>query len=265
MKGDNFDIFWSIAFSFSSFFTVLITVMIFVYFSNKKMLKQQVKNKDLQLKMQKEVLDAVITTQEQERSRIARDLHDDIGSKLNAISMNIHLLKRSQLDNSDREEISDNTLKACKAIIESSRQIAHNLIPPALENIGIHPAIEEICRDISKNGVVDVYYKNSVGQIFFQPFTTEQQIHLFRIIQELINNSVRHGKAKKIHLEFDGSNHHPQMIYSDDGIGFPDKKEGSKGIGLKNIFFRAEMINASASFDTLSESGILFILKFRTA
>ena len=266
MKGGNLDIFWSIAFSFSAFFTILATVVIFVHVSNKKMLKQQVRNKDLQLKMQKEVLDAVITTQEQERSRIARDLHDDIGSKLNAVSMNIHLLKRQQLDPSDREEISDNTLKACKAIIESSRQIAYNLIPPALENIGLHPAIEDICKDISIRGSsVDVHYKNPVGQVFFQQLTIEQQIHLFRIIQELMNNSIRHGEAKKIQLEFNNSHQYSQMIYTDNGIGFSGKKGERTGIGLKNIFFRAEMINASAFFDTPLEKGIKFILKFKSA
>jgi signal transduction histidine kinase len=263
MHISELNIFWSIAFSFLAFFTVLITVVIFVYFSNKKILKQKMKNKDLELQMQKKILNAVITTQEQERSRIARDLHDDIGSKLNAVLMNIHFLKQQNLENSDRDEISDNTLKACRAIIENSRKIAHNLIPPELENIGVHPAIEAISRDFSRSGVVNVCYANPVGQHFFDMFTSEQQIHLFRIIQELINNSIRHGQAKEISIKFEETNTLKQMHYKDNGVGVPPRKiKESKGIGLKNIFFRAEMINASASFDPSVKNGMNFSLKF---
>ncbi|MBC9812995.1 hypothetical protein H9Y05_11000 [Crocinitomicaceae bacterium CZZ-1] len=113
---DNIDIIKSVAFTFLTFFIVLVTLVVFIYLSRKKMLAQRLKTKELELQMQKDVVNIIINTQEQERSRIARDLHDDISSKLNAVSMSIHLLKRDSLSSSDRTEISDNTLSACQLI-----------------------------------------------------------------------------------------------------------------------------------------------------
>ncbi|EPB65870.1 hydrolase, TatD family, partial [Ancylostoma ceylanicum] len=183
----------------------------------KKILAHKLKTKEIELQMQKEVLNTVIETQEEERRRISRDLHDDISSKLNAVSMNLHLLKRSNLSEANREELADNMLEACDLVMKSARQIAHNLTPSTLENIGLHSSIQELCKEMS-SGPVRIQYENPKGQSYFDFLNLEQHIHLFRIIQELINNSIRHGKAMEITLSLMSGQQH-KMIYTDNGSG----------------------------------------------
>ncbi len=260
---DNIDLIKSVAFTFLTFFIVLVTLVVFVYLSRKKMLAQRLKTKELELQIQKDVVNIIINTQEQERSRIARDLHDDISSKLNAVSMSIHLLKRDTLSNSDRAEISDNTLSACQLIAESSRRIAHNLMPPTLENVGLHLAIEELCKNFSTAESIAICYSNPMEQELFQHLSMEHQIHLYRIIQELINNSIRHAKASEIKLWFEYTDQMATFIYTDNGPGITNYQlTNNGGIGLRNIYSRADMIQAVPHFHTNEVKGFKFTLKF---
>ena len=139
---ENIDFVLSIVFTLLAFFVLLVTIVVLMYFSRKKLLAQQLKNKDLQIQNQQEVLNATIDAQEQERGRIARDLHDDIGSKLNVITMNVRLLELDDLEKTERKEIAKDTLQACQLLIESTRQISHNLVPPVLDKIGLHMALD---------------------------------------------------------------------------------------------------------------------------
>lgn len=259
----NIDIILSALFTFLTFFVILVTFVIFLYFSRKKILSQQLKNKDLQLQKQKEVTNAIINTQEQERTRIARDLHDDISSKLNVMSMNIHLLGLDDLDKNERKEISGDAIQACTLLIESTRQISHNLVPPILDKIGLHMALEEICSDFTSSGATAINYSNPSQQDLFQELTPEKQTHLFRIIQELINNSIRHGKATEVQVTFSDLSNQKMLVYTDNGKGITaNEMEASKGIGLRNILSRAEIIQSEAHFDTNHTQGFKFILKF---
>lgn len=255
------EIIWTVTFIFLAFFIILVTVFIFAYLSRKKILAHKLKTKEIELQMQKEVLNTVIETQEEERRRISRDLHDDISSKLNAVSMNLHLLKRSNLSEANREELADNMLEACDLVMKSARQIAHNLTPSTLENIGLHSSIQELCKEMS-SGPVRIQYENPKGQSYFDFLNLEQHIHLFRIIQELINNSIRHGKAMEITLSLMSGQQH-KMIYTDNGSGIlPENVKKNKGMGIKNILSRCDIIQAHPYFDTQTENGFRFILNF---
>ena len=252
---ENIDFVLSIVFTLLAFFALLVTIVIFMYFSRKKLIKQEIE-------MQQEVLNAVINTQEQERSRISRDLHDDVSSKLTAISMHVYLLGQEGYSQKEREEMSESIFNSCQQLIESTRRISHDLIPPVLENMGLHLAIEELCHGFSKSGVVHIYYKNECEQGFFTGMKKEQEIHLFRIIQELINNSLKHGKASEIELSFmDVEKGSRQMTYTDNGKGITQNQlSKARGIGLKNIFSRSSILQAKASIDTKYEKGFYFTL-----
>lgn len=259
----NIDIIWSALLTFGAFFIILVTFVTFVYFSRKKMLAQELKNKDLEIQKQQEVLNATINTQEQERSRIARDLHDDIGAKLNVVAMNVQLLELDDLNTTERKEIAGDTLHACKLLIESTRHISHNLVPPVLDKVGVHTAFEDICNDFSSLSSVDITYSNPMEQEQFQHLSTENQMHLFRIVQELISNSVRHGEATKIQIFFSESDDKKMMMYIDNGNGISQNQlDTSKGIGIRNILSRADIIRAKAHFDTQYSKGFKFSLIF---
>lgn len=253
---DKVDIILSIAFTLLAFFVLLVTIAIFMYLSKKKLVEQE-------MAMQQEVLNAVIQTQEQERSRISRDLHDDISSKLTAMSMHIYLLGREDVAASERSELAESIFGSCRQLIESTRRISHDLMPPTLDNMGLHLAIRELCHDFSLSGTVHMRYNNPGEQAFFEGLGKDREIHLFRIIQELVNNSLKHGKATEIDLVFSHAGKSPQMTYRDNGSGMTSQQLSQrKGIGLKNIFSRSGILQAKAHIDTHYGKGFYFTLTF---
>jgi len=260
---DNFTLFKSIAFSFLAFFIILVTIVIFVYYSRKKIIANKLRSKEKELSIQKNALNQVIQAQEKERIRIARDLHDDISSKLNAVTMSIHILKMDTITKEQRDEISTSSLEACKMIGENSRRIAHNLMPPTLESTGLDLAIKELCIDYSKASDLQILYKNPMNQQIFSTLPMDHQIHLYRIIQELFNNTFKHANASSITLTFTQNEDGMRFIFDDDGVGL--KKENMQdptGIGLSNISSRAEIIKAIPLFHKSEKSGFKFELIF---
>ncbi len=228
-------------------------LILFFYFSRKKIIKKELEKKDLEINHQKELLRSVIITQEEERKRIAQDLHDDISSKLNIVSLNSHLLKTPNLANEELLDITDNIILLTKKALENSRRIAHDLLPPVLEKFGLHAGIEELIVEVSTSKVVKIDY---VNKLVFDIHENEKHLHIFRILQELINNSLRHGKATQISILFDTLNTVDTCIYSDNGVGFNyNKKVNQKGLGMKNIESRVNFLNGNLSIASQINKG----------
>lgn len=239
----------------SAFFVLLAIVMIvFFYFSRKKITSKNNENKNLEVQHQQELVYAILTTQEDERMRIAQDLHDDISSKLNIISLNSYQLQSPNLSKTEIQEISTNIINFTQNAIESSRRIAHDLFPPVLQNFGFEAGIDELCVEVSSTKSVAIVYKNLVN---FEVVDKDKQLHLFRIVQELINNSIRHGKAKNVAILFyeaGGVNH---FKYTDDGIGFDlVNLQSNKGLGMENIECRVNYLKGKLSINSYLNQGI---------
>jgi len=239
-----------------SLFFILVSVVfvIFFYFSRKKIIQKELEKKDIILQSQKEQLHAVIVTQEEERKRIAQDLHDDISSKLNIVSLNTHLLSAPNLTESETKEITDNIINLTTKALENSRKIAHNLLPPVFEKFGLNAGIEELCEEFESSKTVKVHYKN---QIDFEENDLDRQLHVFRILQELMNNSLRHGKATEIWIFFEAIEGIATCNYEDNGIGFDNKNsENQKGLGMKNIESRISFLNGTIKIYSELNKGI---------
>lgn len=251
---EDIDIVSSVIYTLFAFFVFLVTIVIFMYFSRKKVIEKEIDK-------QKEILNAVINTQEEERTRISRDLHDEVSSKLTAISMHVYLLGEEDWNPAERTEMAESVFNACKQLIESTRQISHDLMPPTLDNMGLHFAIKELCKNFSIPDTINIMYQNELEQHFFSDLAKEKQVHLFRIIQELINNSIKHGKVSEMELVCRASNGIKKIIYTDNGTGITSQQlNNGKGIGLKNIFSRSSIIEANAYIDTKYEQGFYFSL-----
>lgn len=242
------------------FIIIAVALIIFFYFSRKKIIQKELEKIDLILKYQKEQLHAIIFTQEEERKRIAQDLHDDISSKLNIVSLNTHLLSTSNLSEVEKNEITENIISLTAKALENSRKIAHNLLPPVLEKFGLNAGIEELCEEFEASKSVKVHYNNSID---FDENDIDRQLHVFRILQELMNNSLRHGKATEIWISFENKNNVPTGFYKDNGIGFDtDDKENHKGLGMKNIDSRISFLNGTMDVNSKLGEGIAAIFTF---
>ncbi|WP_306351123.1 sensor histidine kinase [Flavobacterium sp. '19STA2R22 D10 B1'] len=241
-------------------FLMGIILMVFFYFSKRKIVQKEMEKKDAEVQFHKDLLQSTIMTQEEERKRIAHDLHDDISSKLNIISLNCHILSMKDLKETEAKTTIENILELSGKAIESSRQIAHNLFPPVLERFGLDAGIEELCNEFSSSGHVKVNYNNNANM---ERLDSKMNLHVFRILQELMNNSLRHGKATIIDVSFDENQGKIRCSYKDNGIGFDTSSiEFSRGLGMKNIESRIDYMDAKIGVTSSINNGVKISMEF---
>ncbi|EIA10509.1 sensor histidine kinase [Flavobacterium frigoris] len=242
------------------FIVVAIVLVVFFYYSRKKIIQKEVEKRSLVIQHQREQLRAVIITQEDERKRIAQDLHDDISSKLNIVSLNSYLLNTPNLLDNEISEITKNIIDLVGKALENTRRIAHDLLPPVFDQFGLDAGVEELCLEFICSKAVQVNYKNEVE---FDKADNDRHLHVFRILQELMNNSLRHGKAKNISVLFENINGGVNCRYSDDGVGFDvNSKENKNGLGMKNIESRVDLLNGMITFESELNKGIQVVFNF---
>lgn len=237
-----------------------VALLLFFFFSRKKIVEKELEKKELELEHQKEMIHATILTQEKERKRIAQDLHDDISSKLNVILLNSNFLIDGELTADEYLKVNQSIIQVTERTLTSARKIAHDLLPPILEKFGLASAIEELIDhfNTSKRVVIDLDVLYPIDY-----FHKDHELHVFRIIQELINNSIRHGKAKNIHLSLVVERDELKLNYKDNGIGFSaDTVEEKKGLGMKNIESRVEILNGEILIKSAVNEGIEVSINF---
>jgi signal transduction histidine kinase len=239
---------------------VLVAIVVFVYKSRKKIFDKELEKKDLEIKFQKDILLATILTQEKERERIAQDLHDEISSKLNVVSLTLYSLKSASKSTEEKMAGIDDIIKLNNNAIENSRKIAHNLLPPVLEKFGLGAAIDELVLDFGNTKSVAISYS---GNADFSTLHADAQLNIFRIVQELLNNSIKHGKAGNIELGFSQNGRETICRYSDDGLGFDvDGLQQNKGLGMRNIESRISFLNGHYQIKSEKNKGIQFNFSF---
>lgn len=250
----------TVIFSCVSFLLMGLVLVLFFYFSRKKIIQKELEKRDLEIHHQKEQLHAIIIAQEEERKRIAQDLHDDISSKLNIVSLNSHLLGSSNLTSEETSEITENIISLTAKALENSRKIAHNLLPPVFEKFGLNAGVEELCHEFESSKAVKVQYENKID---FDQKDIDLHLHVFRILQELMNNSLRHGKATEIGIVFEKNQGAQTCKYTDNGIGFDAQNMGNqKGLGMKNIDSRVSFLKGTIEMNSEINKGISVIFTF---
>ena len=249
-----------IIYTFIAFLLMAFVLILFFYFSRIKIVKNEIEKRFLESKHQKSLLHSVLRTQEDERKRIAQDLHDDISSKLNIVSLNSHLLLTPNLSQKEITEITTNIINLTKKALDNSRRIAHDLLPPVLEQFGLDAGVKELCLEFNSSKSVSVKYENYIQ---FNANDNQRHLHVFRILQELMNNSLRHGKATSISILFENKEDTNYCKYSDNGIGFDTTTlENKKGLGMKNIESRVSFLNGSIYMNSQINKGTEIIFNF---
>ncbi|WP_158962182.1 tetratricopeptide repeat-containing sensor histidine kinase [Myroides fluvii] len=222
--------------------TTLITLN--YYRNNKRRLlqneiihQQKIKEKSTEAKLA--VKNAVLESEEQERQRIAQDLHDSMGGMLANIRMSI-----SQENTQNSSELLQ---KIDKSIVEM-RRISRNLMPETLKNLGLEIALNELCESMSQKQF----------HIQFEAFDLSEnipfkiQLSLYRIVQESISNVIKYAQAGNVIVQISQSQNTINLTIEDDGIGF-DTAKVDYGLGIKNIKNRTALINGTV--EILSEKG----------
>jgi len=192
---------------------------------------------------EKKVLNAIIATEEKERKRFAKDLHDGLGPLLSGIKMAVSALQQNEKDES-RLEIINNTQSLVHEAIVSIKDISNNLSPHVLSNFGLASAVSNFIEKIADKKLVKIDFKTNMK---VKRFDTNTEVVLYRIICELIHNTLKHADAEKILINLSCKNDTLDLLYDDDGKGFDYNKDSvrkSKGMGLKNLLSRLDSIHA---------------------
>lgn len=200
---------------------------------------------------QKALLVAAVEVQETERRRIASDLHDDIGSLLSATRL--YLRQLDATSPSERiDSIRNQSLSILDEMIQNTRRITHDLLPPALEKFGFQAAAEDLCERIDLSGAIKVYFSTNTED----RIGPKQEIALYRVLQELLNNTIKHAEAKTVRVEVDGNRETFNVFYQDDGKGFDLATTKSKGLGLRNIESRITLLNGTVGSQSSLGAGL---------
>tara|TARA_B100000809_G_scaffold7430_1_gene7347 strand:+ start:500 stop:1885 length:1386 start_codon:yes stop_codon:yes gene_type:complete len=206
-------------------------------------------------KLNQLLLEKTIETQEQERARISRDLHDGIGQSLIAIKLNLESLKiKYNQDENIMPEL-ETIPEILQDTIHDLRRICFNTLPQVLQDYGLVKAIKQLKINIyTDNFIINFNDKNK-----FPRLKSSLEISIFRIIQEFINNSVKHGEASEVTINLENSLNHVLLNLKDNGIGFNIKKiDFLKGNGLKNIQNRIDSFNGKIEMNSVINHGTKF-------
>lgn len=237
-----------------------VALVLFFRFARKKIIEKELEKTTLKLENQKKIFQATIETQERERKRIAQDLHDAISAKLNVVSLHVNMLLDDSLNNEEEKDALGKVLSITTNVLVSSRQIAHNLLPPILNKFGLVAALEELLNEFKATRKVQI--KSDLN--YTDGLSKNEELHLFRIVQELLNNSIKHGNATELVLKIEETTTKLKIQYSDNGKGFIVKDALNKnGLGLKNIKSRVAILNGNLIIESKKEKGAIFNINIK--
>jgi two-component system, NarL family, sensor kinase len=189
---------------------------------------------------------AVFQAQEEEKSRLSKELHDGVGPLLALIKLNASGIERGKADEKSIEEIKSLATQSIKEV----RNISHALMPTVLHKKGLKEALAEFIRQINDLGElkVDFVYDLKTELI------PQVQLNIYRIVQEAVTNSVKYAKAANLKVWLSEKNGNLHLLISDDGSGFEPEKTNN-GNGLSNIYSRVSFLNGTANVTSGSEKG----------
>ncbi len=232
-----------------------IAIVLFFFFSRRRIMKAELETANLEIDHQREILKSIIITQEEERKRIAQDLHDAISSKLNVVSLNANILFEPVMEMDEVSKIGEIIHKVTANVLENSRRIAHALLPPTLQKFGLTAALEELCEELIDTGK----FNNLNYQIDYDAefLNSNNELHIFRIVQELMNNSIKHSEADDINLTLKTDENLLSLQYQDNGKGFDlESIKKAKGLGMSGIENRVIILAGEFNLESSPGNGI---------
>jgi two-component system NarL family sensor kinase len=243
--------------AFAGLFILILFILYFYSNSKQKAklsaLEVDVKNSELEellANQESEVYASILKGQEQERERIAQDLHDRLGGTLAALKL---ALRKPQ------NHVEDEDLLIIDSAVNEVRSISHNLSTGLVYKYGLNEAVNQLFKTLgnSKGIKFSLYLHPEIGKL-----GQTLGIELYRIVQELVSNTLKHSKADEVSLQTNFSKDIFNLIYEDNGIGF-DPKELKGGIGLENVNARVERIGGELNIDAAKGRGSIFIVELK--
>ena len=240
-------------------FVFLLIILLLMY--NGYRLQQKNRNQQSLNRQQNELFNVIVATQDQERKRIAQDIHDSLGSVLSAAKLKLSSLKETQsLLSAEELEKYQSTLSLLDEASAELRNISHNIMPATLSKLGLVAALQNLIGKISSHSGMQISF---TAHEFEGRILETAEISIYRIILELLNNIVKHAAANKITIQLIKYPAYINVTVEDNGRGFNYNKamEEKKGIGLGNILSRVEYLKGTIDIDSSPGKGSTIIIE----
>lgn len=210
-----------------------------------------------QVAHQKQLTQATIEGQEKERREIGKELHDNIGQQLTTIKLFLDFAKTTADENT--LEMVNMALKGVSDVINEVRAISRSLVPYTLKDLGLVESIQELTESFERTQLLKIKFTHS--HFDEEALPENQKLGLFRIVQEQLNNIVKHADAKNVSIQLRARSGETVLEIKDDGNGF-DGKKVRRGLGFINIRNRAELFNGKADIQSHPGDGCLLTVAF---
>ncbi len=242
----------------SSVFFVLLAVFLLVmlYLFLRKQRQNQKEKEEMKNRFEQTIIKSQLEIQNQTLNYIGSEIHDDTAQVVYLSMLRIANLKE-RVDEKEKEEI----YNFLKKVWNDLRNISHSLINNNFHQIGFIESLEQLLHNINKTGKYQSFLKID-EDVNLDLLDKSVDIILYRMIQEVINNTLKHASCDKIHVHIGKQNEQIKVEIKDNGIGFnkEDIKQDNPGVGLNNIFSRAKLINATVQLDSIINQGTTFTI-----
>lgn len=243
-----------------AFLLLIVLFLVYRNYNQKRVLQEQ---RISELETEKKLLatEAVLKGEEQERTRLAKDLHDGLGGMLSGIKFSLNTMKGNLVMTPDNAQAFERSMDMLDSSIKEMRRVAHNMMPEALVKFGLDTALKDFCYDINQMGATHINYQ-ALG-LENKQIDQTVAITVYRIIQELINNTLKHAAAKNIIVQVSYSPGHFNITVEDDGKGFDISTiDNTKGMGWTNIQHRVEFLKGHIDLKSTPEHGTSYFIEF---
>ena len=251
METQEIDISFFIIVGTLAFLVLSVGIVSFFMIYQKRLLRKQAEMHEIEVKHKEELLHSNIAMLEEERKRIAKDLHDDIGNIFSTISWKLQQLNSAT--NGDNEKILEDARQLSTSGLMNIRTITYDMVPYGFEMFGLKTAVQNLCDRVSGNGglEVDLEYADELPTL-----PEDASLNIYRILQELTGNTIKYGSASKININVAPAADNISIHYDDNGCGFDVNNKKRKGHGMKNIESRINMLKAQYDFETAPGKGV---------
>jgi signal transduction histidine kinase len=206
---------------------------------------------------QKKISQATVRAQEQERNRISAELHDNVNQLVVTAKMHIGMARREGCCNSSALEQAEEVLLQ---VIEAIKALTHRLAPCLVEHKGLQESIEGIAAAMAN---LNIMVLCTVSTVLIEKLTSEQQLMVYRIVQEQTSNILKHAQATAVHIRLEAKEDEmAELLIADNGIGFNSEAQQHSGIGFINIYNRVTAFNGTLDITGTSGEGCTLAARF---
>lgn len=232
---------------------MIISLLLFRTYRQQQKLQQQ-RIRELETEQRLNATQSVLKGEEQERARLAKDLHDGLSGMLSGVKYSLQDMKGNLIMTQENQQAFERSIDMLDSSIKEMRRVAHNLMPEVLVRYGLDAALKDYITEINKTGIITVIY-HSMG-ITKKEIDHTTAIVVYRIIQELLNNVIKHAQATEVLVQLLRENDKLVVNVEDNGKGFDTKlAEEKMGMGWENIRSRMELLNGTIDIQSAPENG----------